>query len=615
MQISEDKLNILQKITINQKYLIQGEAGTGKTLLGVLIGKELISNIKQSQKILYLTFSKLAKWQIKNCISVLRSNRHLTEQDIKNIEVHNFHSLWWKLLKDYSAFLGIKKTPTILLEKELDNFSEKCLNQIPKNLIPSEFLTKVGEINVKKRKNLLKIFKGLGLIFSKWESNKFGKYGMHFNSAETFLSEVQKLIIKRNLEGYLSHTETVYWIDKLLENNHNLLNILKYQFPVIIIDEFQDTDFTQWCFVQRLDPSTLIVLADKKQTIHQWRGANSNRIEKFCNEFNLPSKNIFSLIIQNRFETDNKDAPEIKWIELSRVLSNPMDLNTAKKSAKFRCKRKALEAISNEKTLAILCRTNNQADELTKFFRSDNNGFPGLLCERLGAENSPFEVAREILLDFIMIDDKNQCIDYLSNKIYQKLFPRIQNCTNRSRIPHLIKRYNDSINIYSLITENFQNGLNNLTECLIKYEEIKNWRCNRSIISCLNFVAKKIQNLSPNMWNESSKDDKRNIIDSFILAYENIILSSIPRFKISIMTAHQSKSREFDWIIIPWFSSKPWNFQEGNPWDCTMEQDRNLFHTARTRAKENFYVIRTTNHPPIQEISKTQISLNSFLKK
>ncbi|MHA1195851.1 MAG: UvrD-helicase domain-containing protein [Promethearchaeota archaeon] len=614
-KITNDKIEILKKINYGEKYLIQGEAGTGKTLLGVLIGKKLITKIKSSQKILYLTFSKLAKWQIKNCISLLEMNNHLTKEEKKRLEVHNFHSLWWKLLKDYRAFLGIKKSPIILLEKELEAFSEDCLGKIPKELIPDEFITQKGGINQNKRINLLRIFKGSGLLFSRWNSNNFGKYGKLFNNANEFLTRVKELIIKRNIEGNFSHTETVYWIDKLLEKHFNLLNLLRYRFPIVIIDEFQDIDITQLDIINKLMPSTLIALADKKQTIHQWRGADPKRIENFCNYYKISNEHIYELIEKNRFKTEEKEPPKLEWISLTYDLNDPIQLNTAKKAAKFECKKLALKALKERKRLAILCRTNNQADDITEFIRNTNDKFSGLICERLGSENSPFEKAREILLNLILIKDRQACINYIANDIYFNIFPEKDRCTNRSRRDHLKERYNNSYQTYELLNQNFCNGLKNLINILNAYEEIKNWKSNRSIINCLKFVLNKLQRIKNSEWKEMTQDEKRNLIDYLILRYENIVLSSIPKFSISIMTAHQSKSREFDWVLIPWYSSVPWNYQEGNSWDCSKEQDRNLFHTIHTRAKYKFYIIRTINNLPNNVNKKTniQVKINNFL--
>ncbi len=612
-RISKDKEQIIQKISYGEKYLIQGEAGTGKTLLGLLIGKNLLTNIKSTQRILYLTFSKLAKWQIKNSISLLKANNLLTKEDIQRLEIHNFNSFWWDHLKRFRAFLGINKTPTILLEIELNKFSKQSLTSIPLGLIPDKFLTQRGEINKKKEKELLKIFQGEGLIFSTWNPNSFGKYGKLFDGSNEFITEVKKLIIQRNINGYFSHTETVYWIDKLLKHHKNIFNLLKYHFPIIIIDEFQDTDITQWSIIQRLNPPSIIVFADKKQTIHQWRGADPYRIEKFCKKYEISKENIFHLVTRNRYKTKDKKPPLIENISLLHTpLNDRVQLNTAKKSAKFHCKKLALEALEKGKNLAILCRTNNQADEFTDFLRDNNGGFPGFKCERLGSENSPFEIAREILLNLIQMEIREDYINYISNDFYYKIFPENDKCSNRSRKPHLRKRYNDSVNVYRILNENFFYGLKKLVDILYEYENIKSWKSNHSILNCIKFISNQIQRISLLEWKDLNLDQKRNLIDSLILRYENIILSSLPSFSISIMTAHQSKSREFDWVLIPWYSSVAWNYKEGRPWDRSLEVDQNLFHTVHTRAISKFYIIETSQHLPKTENNNNQIRLNNF---
>lgn len=79
-------------------------------------------------------------------------------------------------------------------------------------------------------------------------------------------------------------------------------------------------------------------------------------------------------------------------------------------------------------------------------------------------------------------------------------------------------------------------------------------------------------------------------IDSIVLQYENATANFSER--ISIMTAHQSKGREFDVVIIPWFSPLKWSEKNPVTWDTKKDNETvNLFHTACTRAKEKVLVI------------------------
>lgn len=58
------------------------------------------------------------------------------------------------------------------------------------------------------------------------------------------LKFIEKKVITYN--GYISLT--MY----LLEKNKELLNFYQKLFPVVVIDEFQDTNYLSWCFVKNL---------------------------------------------------------------------------------------------------------------------------------------------------------------------------------------------------------------------------------------------------------------------------------------------------------------------------------------------------------------------------
>src|SRR5690606_17506441 len=53
-------------------------------------------------------------------------------------------------------------------------------------------------------------------------------------------------------------------------------------YPVIILDEFQDTNAEEWAMIDRLGRhSTLIALGDPKQRIYDFKGADPRRFDDF----------------------------------------------------------------------------------------------------------------------------------------------------------------------------------------------------------------------------------------------------------------------------------------------------------------------------------------------
>lgn len=73
----------------------------------------------------------------------------------------------------------------------------------------------------------------------------------------------------------------------LLEQSPRLCSILSDSYPIIILDEFQDTNLDEWRMIAALGRrSRLIALADAEQRIYEFRGADPARIGQFIERMN-----------------------------------------------------------------------------------------------------------------------------------------------------------------------------------------------------------------------------------------------------------------------------------------------------------------------------------------
>jgi DNA helicase II / ATP-dependent DNA helicase PcrA len=73
----------------------------------------------------------------------------------------------------------------------------------------------------------------------------------------------------------------------LLEQSPRLCHMLADCYPIIILDEFQDTNLDEWRVIAALGQhSSLIALADAEQRIYEFRGADPARIGQFIERFN-----------------------------------------------------------------------------------------------------------------------------------------------------------------------------------------------------------------------------------------------------------------------------------------------------------------------------------------
>ncbi len=104
--------------------------------------------------------------------------------------------------------------------------------------------------------------------------------------------EEKKILIKKEQirlaieDGKICFDLFAYFSEKILSGCNKIRKIFSGAFPVIILDEFQDTNLDQWKLVIQLGRySKLIALADPKQRIYGFLGADPERINNFRHMF------------------------------------------------------------------------------------------------------------------------------------------------------------------------------------------------------------------------------------------------------------------------------------------------------------------------------------------
>jgi len=93
---------------------------------------------------------------------------------------------------------------------------------------------------------------------------------------DKILEEVAR---RRRQRGTLSYDDVLTQLRDALSESPHAIDLLRRRFPVVLVDEFQDTDQVQWEVFERLfgsrgNGTRLIVVGDPKQAIYGFRGAN-----------------------------------------------------------------------------------------------------------------------------------------------------------------------------------------------------------------------------------------------------------------------------------------------------------------------------------------------------
>lgn len=269
--------------------MIIAGAGSGKTRTLTYRIAHLINMGTDPFNILALTFTNKAAGEMKERII------KLVGSEARNIWMGTFHSVFARILRSEAQKLGYLNSFTIYDNDDSKSAIKqivKALNLDPKAYNPSYVL---GRISMAKS-NLL----SPDDYCNNPEIQQTDK-----DSKRPMIGEIYKMYNQR-LRNAMSMD-----FDDLLFNMNVLLRdfpdvLLKYQnrFRYIMVDEYQDTNYSQYLIVKKLAArfQNICVVGDDAQSIYAFRGANIQNIFNFRRDY--PNLKMFKLE-QNYRSTQN----------------------------------------------------------------------------------------------------------------------------------------------------------------------------------------------------------------------------------------------------------------------------------------------------------------------
>ncbi|RVU92231.1 ATP-dependent DNA helicase [Flavobacterium columnare] len=276
MQEIIEKLNDAQRAPVLQKegaMIVIAGAGSGKTRVLTVRIANLMSQGVDAFNILALTFTNKAAREMKIRIAGIVGNN-----EAKNLWMGTFHSIFAKILRIESEKLGYPSNFTIYDSQD----SVRLIGQIIKEMQLDKDIYKPKQIlsRISQYKNSLVTVKA------------------YFNNPE--LQEADAMSKKPRLgEIYQNYVERCFksgamdFDDLLLKTNELLTRfpdvLMKYQdrFRYILVDEYQDTNHSQYLIVRALSDrfQNICVVGDDAQSIYAFRGANINNILNFQKDY------------------------------------------------------------------------------------------------------------------------------------------------------------------------------------------------------------------------------------------------------------------------------------------------------------------------------------------
>lgn len=238
MNLSEGQKEVMEA---EGHLLVTGGPGSGKTTISILKAARIAEqDLRRGQKILFLSFARATVSRVEEAIEQ-EQKIPLTQKRV--IDVETYHSFFWRVLKAHGYLVGLPRRLSILTPPS---------EAVALSFIRSDFPAR-GRLT---------------------DAQKASKKNLED-------TERRRLAIE---EGRVCFDLCAPYAGDLLCGSSRIRRLVANRYPVVILDEFQDTNEEQWRVVKALE-CRLVALADPEQRIHEWIGADPARLNHFCDSY------------------------------------------------------------------------------------------------------------------------------------------------------------------------------------------------------------------------------------------------------------------------------------------------------------------------------------------
>jgi len=594
--------------------LVIAGAGSGKTRVLTYKVAYLLSQGINARSILALTFTNKAAREMKDRISKL-----VGPELARNLWMGTFHSIFSKILRFESASMGYSSNYTIYDTSD----SKSVLKSVIKELNLDDQIYKVNEVlsRISMAKNNLVTPQGYIANAQIMEQDRA--------SRKPRIADAYRLYCLR-----CKKADAMDFDDLLLNTNilfRDVPDILdKYRriFSYVLVDEYQDTNFSQYLIVNKLASAhkKICVVGDDAQSIYSFRGAKIENILNFKNDY--PDYKLFKLE-QNYRSTQNivnaansiiaKNKGQIhKNVWSAKEHGEPVKVLGAETDQEegFIVANTILDTRLSKQLnfnqFAILYRTNAQSRIFEESLRKRNIPYKvygslsfyqrkeikDLLAYCRLTINKNDEEALKRIINYPARGLGNVTIDKIedyANNSEKSMWtavnePDIHNLgLNRGAIQK-IEIFRDLINGFSskLYTDDAYDLAMHIAKASGIMADLKAESTFESM-SRMENVEELLNSIKE--FSDSIKDEKTTItLDKYL---ENVSLltdadteKEEDRDKVSLMTIHSAKGLEFDYVFIAGVEEDLFPSKMALISPQELEEERRLFYVAVTRAAQ-----------------------------
>ena len=612
------QLNDSQKLPTTHKngpIMVIAGAGSGKTRVLTYRIAYLMERGVDPFSILSLTFTNKAAREMKSRISQI-----VGESKSKNLWMGTFHSIFARILRSESELLGYSSNFTIYDTQD----SDRLIATIIKELKLDKDLYKYK--NIRSRISSLKN----NLVTVKAYLSNPEMVQQDNESRRPMFGKVYQTYVNRCFKA------SAMDFDDLLLKTNELLNrfpevLAKYQerFKYIHVDEYQDTNHSQYLIVKALADKyeNLCVVGDDAQSIYGFRGANIENILSFQKDYSnstiyrleqnyRSTKNIVNAAnsvinyninkLEKEVWTDNESGEKI---QINQSITDSEEGRFVSSSI-FENKNKC--QLDND-SFAVLYRTNAQSRSIEDALRRKNISYQvyGGLSFYQRKEIKDILAYLRVIVNPNDEESIKRIINYPTRGIGQTTMDKLliyANEKNISLFETLKNLSSDEIKINSgtknklnqffLLIKSFQLLNESLNAFEIAEEVLKRIGIINVLkldgtpesISRIENIEELINGIKDFIEGEKEVVDSKATLSDFL---EDVALASeldknINDYqkKVSLMTIHLAKGLEFNHVYIVGLEEDLFPSAMSSTTRADLEEERRLFYVALTRAKK-----------------------------
>lgn len=271
-----NELNEAQLAPTLQKdgpMIVIAGAGSGKTRVLTYRIAYLMSQGVDAFNILALTFTNKAAREMKSRIATI-----VGDSEAKNLWMGTFHSVFAKILRIEADRLGYPSNFTIYDTQDSNSLIASIIKEM--NLDKDLYKSKQIRSRISSYKNNLITVKAYFNNPELVEADAMAKRPQLGNIYKNYVDRCFKA-------GAMDFDDLLLKTNELLTRFPDVLAKYQDKFRYILVDEYQDTNHSQYLIVRALSDrfQNICVVGDDAQSIYAFRGANINNILNFQKDY------------------------------------------------------------------------------------------------------------------------------------------------------------------------------------------------------------------------------------------------------------------------------------------------------------------------------------------